>query len=168
MKNIASLFLALIVACTTYNQESTSLDGEQILIGTVNLDGFYKPPYKDWFAPNYVNYQVDSVNLRKVKSTIQEIEIIMFMGTWCSDSQLQVPQFYKMLDYIEYNYNNMSVIALEKKETGKLESPQHEEAEYAITHVPTFIFLKDGAEIGRITEYPNKTIEKDMVEIILN
>ena len=78
-----------------------------------------------------------------------------------------MPQFYRILDQLGYNLSAMTVVALERLESRKLVSPQHEEADYDITHVPTFIYIRDGQEIGRITEYPERTLEKDMVEIIL-
>lgn len=92
----------------------------------------------------------------------------MFLGTWCSDSQVEVPQFYKILDHVGYDLSKMTVVALERLESRELVSPQHEEVEYKITHVPTFIFKRAGKEIGRVTEYPEKTLEKDMVRIIAN
>ena len=166
MKKLFLFFLVLNLSCTPYNQEKTSLEGEQILVGEVNWSGFAREPYNEWFFTNYEDYIVDSVILDGLKSEIDNYEIYMYLGTWCSDSQLQVPQFYKILDNLKYDINQLTVIALEKTESGKLESPQHEEAEVAITHVPTFIFVKDKVEIGRITEYPTKTLEKDIVNIM--
>ena len=146
MKKLLSIIFIFSFSCTTYNQEKTNLEGDQILVGEVNWSGFAMPPYEEWFFQNYVDYQVDSATLIPLKTNINNYEIQVFLGTWCSDSQLQVPQFYKILGYLEHDLNQLAIIALEKSESGKLISPQHEEAEYAITHVPTFIFLKDGKE----------------------
>lgn len=166
MKKLLLIFLIFSISCTSYNQEKSNLEEEQILIGNVNWDGFTNPPYSDWFAPTYLDYTVDTISLELLKSTSEEVEILLFMGTWCTDSQVEVPQFYKILDYLSYDLSSLSVVALEKLENGTLSCPQHLELGYAITHVPTFIFIKNGEEIGRITEYPLKTLEKDMVKIL--
>jgi thiol-disulfide isomerase/thioredoxin len=167
MKKLLPILLLISLSCSTeYNQETINLEGEQILVGLVNWSGFTSPPYNEWFTPTYKSYQVDSVSLSSLNQEINTIDMMLFMGTWCSDSQLQVPQFYKILDHLNYDVSNMIVPALEKSESGKLESPQHEEEGFEITHVPTIIFLKNGKEIGRITEYPDQTLEKDMVNIL--
>jgi len=169
MKNIALILLLFAVGCTTkINQETINIEDEQILVGKVNWAGLTQQPYDEWFTPTYLSYTVDSQSLTALASNTDKIEVLMFMGTWCSDSQVEVPQFYKILDHLEYDLSKMTVVALERLESRKLVSPQHEEADYDISHVPTFIFLKDGKELGRITEYPEKTLEKDMVRIINN
>jgi thiol-disulfide isomerase/thioredoxin len=169
MKNIALILLLIAAGCTTkLNQETINIEDEQILVGKVNWDGLTQQPYGEWFTPTYLSYTVDSVSLATLDAKIDEIEVLMFMGTWCSDSHVEVPQFYKILDHLEYDLSRMAVVALERLESRKLVSPQHEEADYDISHVPTFIFLMDGKELGRITEYPEKTLEKDMVRIITN
>ena len=38
--------------------------------------------------------------------------------------------------------------------------------ELKIKRVPTFIFYKEGKEIGRIIESPNETLEKDFLKIV--
>lgn len=165
MKKALAIFLIFTLSCTTkFNQEITNLDGEEILVGRVNWDGLTQSPYGDWFTPNYLSYVVDSATLEE--ADVENVEIVMFLGTWCSDSHVEVPEFYKILDYKSYDINKMKVVALERLENRDLVSPQHEEAEYDITHVPTIIFFRGGKELGRITEYPEKTLEKDMVNII--
>ena len=169
MKNIILILLLFAIGCTTkLNQETVNINDEQILVGEINWDGLTNPPYGDWFTPTYLSYQVDSTTLTVLDSRLEDIEILMFMGTWCEDSRVETPQFYKILDHAGFDLSAMTVVALERLESRKLVSPQHEEADYDITHVPTFIFFKDGKELGRITEYPEKTLEKDMVTIILN
>ena len=161
------ILLLLAFGCTTkFNQETININEEQILIGKINWDGLTQPPYDEWFTPNYLSYQADSATLTALDARLDDIEILMFMGTWCEDSRVEVPQFYRILDHLGYDLSAMTVVALERLESRKLVSPQHEEADYGISHVPTFIFIRDGKEIGRITEYPQRTLEKDMVEII--
>ena len=169
MKNIAVILLLLAIGCTTkLNQETTNINDEQILVGKVDWSGLTQPPYNEWFSPTYLSYRVDSTTLSALDSRLEGIEILMFMGTWCEDSQVETPQFYRILDHLDYNLSAMTVVALERLESRELVSPQHEEADYGISHVPTFIFIREGKEIGRITEYPEKTLEKDMVRIITN
>jgi hypothetical protein len=169
MKNIIFILLLFAIGCTAkLNQETVNIEDEQILVGKVNWDGLTQLPYNDWFTPTYLSYRVDSATLAALDSRLEDIEILMFMGTWCSDSQVETPQFYRILDHLGYSLSEMTVVALERLESLELVSPQHEEADYSISHVPTFIFIRNGKEIGRITEYPEKTLEKDMVKIITN
>ena len=166
MKKIAAIALVLIIGCTgSINQEIYS-DHEQetILLGEINWEGLTKPSYVEWFNPNYLNYQVDAASLEAVATEVSDIRVVMFMGTWCEDSQLQVPQFYKILDDINFDINKMTVFAIDRSDDGLVVPEKY--SEYGIVNVPTFIFYRSEKEIGRITEYPIKTLEKDMGDII--
>ena len=37
---------------------------------------------------------------------------------------------------------------------------------FDIIRVPTFIFFKDGKEIGRFVEYPRESVEADILKIV--
>lgn len=165
--SIFSLLLVVISCSAPINQEKENKDGEQILVGTINWDGLTTGNHGNWFVPGYKDYQVDETSLALIEPVIGDAKIKLFLGTWCEDSQVQVPQFYKMLDHVGYDVSSMEIIALERLENRDLVGPNGEEEGMNITHVPTFIFYKDGQELGRIVEYPNRTIEKDMVEILL-
>jgi thiol-disulfide isomerase/thioredoxin len=157
----------LFISCSEeINQEKINYEDEKILVGKVDWDGLTMDPYSEWFTPMYLNYQVDSASLAIVEPILPNIEIVMFLGSWCSDSHVQVPQFYKMLDHVGYDLENMTVYALERLEDTRLVSPKGEEEGYSVKFVPTIIFYKDGVELGRIVEYPRRTIEKDMAEIL--
>jgi hypothetical protein len=167
MKRLIAITLILFTGCETpVNQEIVSYEGEQILVGRVNWTGLTTAPYADWFIQGYQSYPVDTSSLAGIAPGLEDLEIILFLGTWCSDSQTQVPQFYKILDYLHYDLRRLTTIALERQEDKKLVSPQHQEADWGIGFVPTIIFIRDGTELGRITEYPQQSLEKDMARII--
>ena len=162
-----ALVVLILIGCQApVNQETISLEEESILVGRIDWAGLTQNPYAEWFVPGYKTYEVDSVILLELTSSVEDVEIILFMGTWCEDSQVQVPQFYKILDKIHFNLEQLEVIGLERQEDGLLMSPQHEEVGLDIGFVPTIIFTRNGKELGRITEYPQQSLEKDMVMFI--
>ncbi len=85
------------------------------------------------------------------------------MGTWCSDSKREVPRFYKIIKLINYDENKIELICVDRKK----EVTNYDVSNYDIKYVPTFIFLKDEKEIGRIIESPKQKLEEDLLEIFL-
>ncbi len=112
----------------------------------------------------YNLYEVGVRNLEGITpEDLADLEIRIFLGTWCSDSQLQAPQFFKILEYLSFDMEQVDMVALIRAddENRTLFSPGGEEKGWNITHVPTFIFLRNGKEIGRIVEYPAVNLETD-------
>lgn len=84
------------------------------------------------------------------------------MGTWCSDSQREVPHFFKVMDQAGYDYNNFTLITMSREKT----TPENFEEGLNITNVPTIIFYENEKERNRIVEYTIETLEKDMLNIL--
>lgn len=150
----------------TMNQEIISHEGMPIMVGPINRQGLLGDNYQQWFTPNYDAYKVDTTTLLPYKKTIKGLDMLVFMGTWCEDSQGQVPQFYRILDWVGYPEKNLRVVSLDNHPDRYKKAPNGEEAGWMIESVPTFIFLKDGREIGRIVEYPSASLEKDMAYML--
>lgn len=138
---------------------------ETIMVGRINRTGLLQEPFKTWFNEGYADYEVDEAALNGIKIALRDVEILIFMGTWCSDSQREVPRFLKIMDHLGYGTNNTQIVALSNHPDNYKQSPQHEEKSWNIEYVPTFIFLKDGEELGRIVESPQESLEKDMRKI---
>ncbi len=162
-----SLFTTLFFSCSInkhdsgYNKKTNNIHLE----GMISRKDLQQAPYKEWFNSNYNNYQLDLVEINKLKEDNNwkhNTQIIIYMGTWCGDSQEQVPSMLKVLD--EIGFNTVSIIALDtdKKSKNGYETDQN------IIRVPTFIFKQNRNEIGRIIETPVKSLEKDIVSIIIN
>lgn len=160
--------LILLCGCSQpveVNQEAISDEDETILIGKIDLVGLGKEPYSLWFDENYVNYTVDAATVEGL--IVDDIDIKIFLGTWCEDSQIQVPQFFKILNHLGYDISRVEMVGVYHRPGLRLTGPNHEEEGLNIEFVPTFIFYREGEEIGRIAEYPKASLEKDMAEIVM-
>ncbi|MCB0572728.1 MAG: thioredoxin family protein [Phaeodactylibacter sp.] len=149
-----------------YNQQTVNHENEIIMVGKINRMGLEQQPYGEWFKDGYASYAVDEAALKGMDKKLGGIKILVFMGTWCSDSQREVPHLYKILDYLGYDMNSFSIVAVNDHPDFYKQSPQHEEQGWNIEYVPTIIFLKEGKELGRIVEAPVESLEKDMVDIL--
>jgi hypothetical protein len=90
------------------------------------------------------------------------VETKVFLGTWCSDSRREVPRFLKAADSLGSVLGPITLIGLDTHK----KSPAGFEVPYGIDRVPTFIFFRNGVEIGRVVELPQTTIEADMLTIV--
>ncbi len=169
MKKILLLFtLSLLFSCnnskkSTQNNKKKVNENEYVdLLGVFNKKELNKEPYDFWFKENYTNYELDYDIADKIKPLIKEIEITVFMGTWCSDSRMHSPAFFKLTDYLKIKDKNMNLIAMTLDKT----TPDSLEKNQDIINIPTIIFKKNGKEINRIVEFPIETIEKDIYNIL--
>lgn len=120
------------------------------------------PEMKDRYDIEYPGYQPDPKILQQLKSLIAPLKVTIVLGTWCGDSKLQVPRFYKILDELDVAEENVKLICVnERKEAGD-GSIDHLD----IKNIPTFIFTENEVESGRIIESPATTLENDWLEII--
>jgi thiol-disulfide isomerase/thioredoxin len=90
------------------------------------------------------------------------IDVVVFLGTWCSDSRREVPHFLKIADQAGIPMSRITLFALDRQK----QSPDGTAKHYDIDRVPTFVFLKEGEEVGRIVETPKTTLEGDIVAIL--
>lgn len=169
MKKILLLFtLSLLFSCnnskkSTQNNNKEVNENEYVdLLGVFNKKELNKEPYDFWFKENYTNYELDYDIADKIKPLIKEIEITVFMGTWCSDSRMHSSAFFKLTDYLKIKDKNMNLIAMTLDKT----TPDSLEKNQDIINIPTIIFKKNGKEINRIVEFPIETIEKDIYNIL--
>lgn len=164
MKNfvIGCLLLTASICTAQKNPATPSINEAGDIIGHTQKEHFQQAPFNEWFSFIYDDYIPDEEIVKKLKPLLKRVEIKVFMGTWCGDSQEQTPVFYKIHDAVDYNYKNLDMIAVNRKK----KTPDNLQEGLDIIRVPTFIFYKKGKELGRIVEYPQETIEADMLKIL--
>ncbi len=134
-----------------------------ILLGIHPVDVLKKEPYTKWFNVTYDAYKPDKKTLDNIKNHLKnDVTVKLYMGTWCEDSQREVPAFIKILDQLGFDRSKLTTIMLSEEKT----SPAGLEKGMNITNVPTIIFYRNGQEINRIVEIPIETLEKDMYVIL--
>jgi thiol-disulfide isomerase/thioredoxin len=163
IKIIFYLQILLYTGCTVKNEFQSAKvvkDGEEMLFGPVSAAQLFFD-YPDWRI-EYDNYQLDTTGISDWKNDSQ-LAVEIFFGTWCEDSQREVPRFLKLNDgmnLIPKDSIALYAVDREKQLDNDLCRVRN------ITRVSTFIFYKSGREIGRIVEYPRVTLEKDIESII--
>mgnify|MGYP000011732544 FL=1 len=161
MKKLLLLFvLTLSISCTAQEKKATK-NASGDLVGITARSDFDQQPYTNWFQSYYDNYSIDKNTAKKLKKALKNVTIKAFMGTWCGDSKRETPKFYKLLALAEFDLKNLEMITVNR---GK-KTPDNLQRGFEIRRVPTFIFFKDGKEIGRYVEYARESLEKDILKI---
>ncbi len=157
---ILVLGLSFAQCKNTPNNDKKIKKEEVMMIGNVKKTDFLKQPFETWYKQEYKDYKTDSTTIDSVN--LNDIEIKILFGSWCSDSRREVPRFLKILDYKNYDYNELKIIGLDRNK----EAPSYKNNTLNIEYVPTFVFFKNNKEIGRIIESPTNSLEKDMLSIL--
>ena len=167
MKKLIFLLFTALITLNAFTQDKLNqivideMIDEEILYGYCDREGLTTEPFNEWFQTEYNYYEIDHETLDMVNTELlTNIEIKIVLGTWCHDSQRELPRFYKIADYLDFD--NYMLIGVNRAKLAK----GTEVDELNIELVPTFIFYNAGKEIGRIIESPIESLEKDIVEII--
>lgn len=120
------------------------------------------PEMKEVYHTVYSSYEPDVAQIAELVLFSRDIEITIVLGTWCGDSKIQVPRFFKVIDALGISDQNLTLICTDgekKAENGLLDHLD-------IVQVPTFIFYLQEKELGRIVESPQTTLENEMLNIL--
>ncbi len=90
----------------------------------------------------------------------EDIEIDVYFGTWCHDSQREVPRLIKILE--NYDAISVNLIALNYEK----DEPTGRAKQAGVQFTPTIIVKRQGKEIGRIVERPVIDLVTDINELI--
>jgi len=145
-------FIFGFVACTTPFQSFGEFSRGQLENSTHN----------SWFVENYNAHSLNKALVSQIDSLFDDIEVTIYMGTWCEDSQREVPGFFKIIDALEANDQVQPIVGLNEDKVSHDGSAE----QAGITNVPTFILSKDGQEINRIVEFPLISLEQDILDIL--
>ena len=136
--------------------------GEMILLGKINKANLQTSNHTPWFNQDYQSISIDPQWIENLKPYLIGLRIKVFMGTWCEDSQREIPHFFKLLQALEFDQNHIEMYAMSEEKS----TPENFEQGWEIFNIPTIIFLKNGIEINRFVEFPKISLESDIIKII--
>ena len=122
----------------------------------------------------YFEYSPDQAVLLELQELIQGAELSVVLGTWCSDSSREIPRLWKILEDIGYPVGDVKMFAVGSSRftlemgisTEVLGWSNRTKRFYEVERVATIIVCRDGEELGRIVETPDKSVEEDLLEIL--
>lgn len=138
----------------------SSAQEENFPVGKVGVSNLFADA-NPWGTLETNAYQVDVAAVNHMKSHINGVEVTIVMGFWCEDSQREVPRFVKIWQEAGGKIDELWAVDREKKSVVAGYDALN------IQFVPTFIFYRNGAEIGRIVETPKSgSLENDILQIL--
>lgn len=168
MKHYFAILFLTTICIAGYAQKGYQISTKGIpnLVGPISAKSLQKSPFKGWFQPNYDSSTIDKAHLTQIKALLGEVDSIqIFFGTWCGDSRKEVPKFLKILE--DAKFKNYTIIGVNNAFQNYKQSPFGEEQGLNIHRVPTFVFYKAHKELGRIVESPIKSLEEDMIDVLV-
>ena len=170
MKNLFYItLLVFIISCGNNSSQkplpvknAKTLDGKIILLGKINHANLKNSEHVKWFEEEYSRYNVNKDWVESVKNLFKNVRLKLFMGTWCEDSEREVPAIFKILNAVNFDQNKIEIYAMSEEKT----TPNNFERGLNIIKVPTLIFYKNGIELNRFVEFPITSLEEDFKKIL--
>ena len=166
---IISLFLFLLtnqkLSAQTIQPYETTIDSSntKILKGLISRTIIESDTSFKWFKQNMQLGQANANAVEAFKQNGSKFQMIIFVGTWCEDTQNLLPVFYRLVNKSGYDENNITLVAVDREKT----TLDNLHKAFSIADVPTFIVMKDGKEVGRVVEYGKYgQIDKELGEIV--
>lgn len=138
--------------------------GNKILIGKINESMLANDTAFRWFYQGVNHYQPNADWINYIRYYRDSFQVVAFVGTWCPDTKILLPEFYRVMVGAGYPLNTLNIYALDEQ----LHGLGDEVRMFHVTKTPTFIFLHNGKEIGRINDHIQRSMEADIVSILQN
>ncbi|TQV88149.1 thioredoxin family protein [Aliikangiella coralliicola] len=172
--SIILLFTFTLIACNSQQSSSdassdaetskeqqnlahaTSEDDSKTRVGEISAQELITQYTK--FSKSYQQYEVDADESRHF-AKLKDMEVIVFFGLWCHDSQREVPRLIKLIEASGSPFKSIKLIALNTEK----ELPDEYQAQFTVTHTPTIFILQNNQILASVVEKPKLTIAKDIL-----
>ena len=143
-------------------------DGSEITYtGVFTFKDLLKESSFDWLEQGIIDYAPDMDAALELKKHIKNYKLLIFLGTWCEDSQELIPELFKVLYRAGVDYKNLQLIGLDREKTTYSKAAKELVAKYEVSLLPTIVVLdKSGKEAGRITETVSNSVEEELLAIL--
>ncbi|MGO3644910.1 MAG: TlpA family protein disulfide reductase [Pseudoalteromonas sp.] len=111
----------------------------------------FSEPYKA-FTPT----AQDLTLIEKLKGK----DLVVLFGTWCHDSQREVPRLLRLLEESQVELASIELVAVDFNKQDDAGIAQAHNLQYT----PTFIVKQNGKELGRVIEKPTGTLAQDLTK----
>jgi hypothetical protein len=105
----------------------------------------------------------DPLAVRALARVPAGAEVVVFLGTWCSDSRREVSRLWKALEMLGGPPPfTLRLIGVDRSKT----EPAAMVRGWDVQRVPTIVVRRDGREVGRIIETAPRGIERELLDLL--
>jgi len=115
----------------------------------------------EW-KPYIQAYSPDLEVVGRLQNMHEEVQVEIFLGTWCPDCRQHVSAWLKLTDMVRNPLLKTTFTGIPRQRDLRQEFIEGRNVE----RVPTFIVHFRGREIGRIIETPKVSVEADLWQIL--
>lgn len=168
MKKFLPVFILALLSCSvalSQTQYVTLVErpNEKSLKGIISREVLLNDTSFHWYAENLKGYTPNADAVAGLKKNADSIQLLVFMGTWCEDSQNIIPKFFSLTDAAGFSQDRVSLIGVDRKKI----TLSHLAEALNITNVPTIMVMKNGKEMGRVVEFGKYGMfDKELGEIL--
>lgn len=109
------------------------------------------------FREEYESFQPTASEIQHMTQLTGKSLLVMF-GSWCHDSEREVPRLMKLLDESKVQLEKLTFLAVDQTK----QEPSGQAKANNLKYTPTIVLFDDNAEIGRIIERPNTSLANDL------
>lgn len=141
----------------------TERPNEKSYKGTISKEVLLADTSFKWYAQNQKGYNPNANALQALQTQKDSVQLLVFMGTWCEDSQNIIPKFFSLTEKAGFSNDRITLIGVDRNK----KTYSHLTDALNITNVPTIIVMKNGKETGRVVEYGKYGLfDKELGEIL--
>lgn len=161
------LLLATTVILQAQTPYTSSKDEKHpevtVLNGIISKYALQNDPAFNWYNSNQAIYDPAVEIVNAMEAAKDKVQIVLFGGTWCDDTQFILPRFFKLQEKSGFPDKSISFFAVNRAK----QTLGNVSAAFNITNVPTIIVMKGGKEVGRVVEYGKSgKWEDDLAELL--
>jgi hypothetical protein len=120
MKKLMPVFiltLLLVNVSLAQNQYEVLVErpNEKSLKGIISREVLLNDTSFHWYDLNLKGYTPNADAVSGLKKNADSIQLLVFMGTWCEDSQNIIPKFFALTDAADFSQNRITLIGVDRQ-----------------------------------------------------
>ena len=115
------------------------------------------------FAKEFNEFSPDAKDAKNF-NLLRGMDIVVFFGVWCHDSQREVPRLLKIIESSGVQLNSLKLVAINMEK----EVPAEFQQTFKVKYTPTIFVAKDNQVLAKMVERPKQSITKDLLSQILH
>ncbi len=160
---ILSLLIGNILLAQTTYTVLAERPNEKSYKGIISKEVLLADTTFKWYASNLTGYKPNTSAVEGLQKNKDSVQLLVFMGTWCEDSQNIIPKMFSLTDAAGFSNERVTLIGVDRAK----KTYSHLCEALNIINVPTIMVMKNGKELGRVVEYGKYGMfDKELGEIL--